>query len=333
MTPGCFRAPFLAMATSVLLFHAAISSASDHAGSRTSNAENAAPKSRFALNQYLVSQPQFTLPFHLLNGHMLIDGSVNGTAGKFLFDTGTEFPFFLNNHALALSKDRLIGRGHAGSGQEMVLYRQETPVLKVEIANQIRFENLTAQIHTDWRFLEEAYSIPGFLGSIGHGFNQNYLFVIDYDAQTIVFHAQSEDESVLARIIDPARVVTAFKFTPTGVDGKMPGVEMLVANQAITTFFDTGNQGSLELTETTRNSLEKHGHLSLLSSEYAYGMHQTNTRAHLKDLRYGPDSLHDAQNLSFKTGTKNRLGLGFHFLKNYISVWDYKRQTLTLLKP
>ena len=108
---------------------------------------------------------------------------------------------------------------------------------------------------------------------------------------------------------------------------------MLVANETITTFFDTGNQGSLELTETTRNSLEKHGHLSLLSSEYAYGMHQTNTRAHLKDLRYGPDSLHDAQNLSFKTGTKNRLGLGFHFLKNYISVWDYKRQTLTLLKP
>jgi hypothetical protein len=47
-------------------------------------------KSRFAHNQYLVSQQQFTLPFYLFNGHRLIDGAVNGRPGKFLFDTSTQ---------------------------------------------------------------------------------------------------------------------------------------------------------------------------------------------------------------------------------------------------
>lgn len=328
-----FRALSLAIAATMALSHSSVSSAGDQSGCSSVHAGESSRKSRFALNQYLLSQPQFTLPFHLFNGHILIDGAVNGRAGKFLFDTGTEFPFFLNNHFLSLSKDQYVGRGQAASGQEMVLYRQETPVLALEIADQVRFENLPTQMHTDWGFLAQAYSMPSFLGSIGHGFNQNYIFVIDYDAQTIVFHAQCEDESILARVIDPARVLAAFKFTPTGVDGKMPEVELHIGNEVISAFFDTGSQGSLELTETTKNSLEKRGFLSHLFSEYAYGAHEPNTRATLKGLRYGPDLLHDARNLSFKTGTKNRLGLGFHFMKNYVTVWDYKRQILTLLRP
>ena len=327
------RSLAITIAIAIVLFHASISSAGDQSGSSSSHAGDGPQKSRFVHNQYLVSQQQFTLPFYLFNGHMLIDGAVNGRSGKFLFDTGTEFPFFLNNQFLSLSKDSLVGRGYTGSGQEMVLYRQEAPVLAVEIAHQIRFENMPGQIHTDWGFLAQAYSIPSFLGSIGYGFNQNYLFVIDYDAQTIVFHAQNEDENVLARVIDPARVVTTFKFIPTGVDGKMPEVELRVGNEVITAFFDTGNQGSLELTEETRNSLQTHGYLSLFPSEYAYGAREPNTRAILTGLSYRTDFLHDARNLSFKTWTKNRLGLGFNFMKNYVTVWDYKRQVLTLLRP
>ncbi len=57
--------------------------------------------------------------------------------------------------------------------------------------------------------------------------------------------------------------------------------------------------------------------------------------SHAKRLVYNgmAQALHDARNLDFKTGSKNRLGLGYHFLKNYISVWDYSRRTLTLLRP
>jgi hypothetical protein len=286
----------------------------------------------FVFNDYLVSPPGFTLPFHLFDGHMLIDGAVNGRRGKFMFDTGTEFPFFLNNHFLSLSRDQFVGQGHAGSGQEMVLYRQNAPVSSIEIAGQVRFENVTALIHTDWGFIEEAYT-PHFLGSIGLGFNRNYLFLIDYDAQTIVFHALSQDEDVLSRVIDPARVIATLPFTPVGVDGKMPELELHIGDETLTTFFDTGSAGTLELTETMKSRLERQGSLTLTASDYAYGAHEPHVRGTLKGLSHGSQALEDARNLNVRVGTANRLGLGYHFLKHYVSAWDYKRRTLTLLRP
>ena len=169
------RTPALWITAIAALCYSLISSAAGNAG------ENA-HSSNFALNEYRASQSNFTLPFHLLNGHLLIDGAVNGRRGKFMFDTGTEFPFFLNNHYLSLSKDQLIAQGRTGSGQELVIYKENAPVSSIDIGKQVHFETIPAQPHADWSFLEQAYSIPNFLGSIGHGFNQNYLFVIDYCA-------------------------------------------------------------------------------------------------------------------------------------------------------
>ena len=296
-------------------------------------AESPVPRPPFALNEYLNQQAGFTLPFYLLNGHILIDGAVNGMPGKFMFDTGTEFAFFLNNHYLPLTKDQFIAKGHTGSGQEIVLYRQTEPIARLDVAGQVHFENVRGVIHTDWGFLEAAYGIRGFLGSIGHGFNQNYIFVIDYDLQTIAFHPLTEGKDVVDSAIDPARVVATMAFTPTGVDGKMPEVEVRVGDETITAFFDTGNPGTLELTESMKNILEQRKNLTLTASNYAYGAYETRVRATLTGLSYGQQSLYDVRNLTFHIGTQNRVGLGYQFLKNYVSVWDFKHRTLTLLKP
>lgn len=292
-----------------------------------------APFPAFTPNQYRAMQPNFTLPFYLFNGHILIDGAVDGRRGKFMFDTGTEFPFFLNNHFLPLSRDQFVGQGHAASGQAMVLHRQTRQGVTIEMGEQIRLENLAGVIHTDWGFLEAAYT-PHFLGSIGHGFNRNYLFVLDYDAQTLGFHAFDQDEeAALARVIDPARVVATLHFTPTGVGGKMPEVDMRIGDARITAFFDTGNLGSLVLTESMQRTLESQGRLTLTPSPYTYGAHASQVRATLRGLGHDVQVFPDIRNLSFTTGSHNRVGLGYHFLKNYISVWDYRRQTLTLLAP
>jgi hypothetical protein len=82
-----------------------------------------------------------------------------------------------------------------------------------------------------------------------------------------------------------------------------------------------------------KNSLEDQGHLSLSLSQYAYGSYETYLRASLTGLSYDAQNLQEARNLDFKIGTQNRVGLGYHFLKNYVSVWDYKHSTLTLLRP
>ena len=56
-------------------------------------------------------------------------------------------------------------------------------------------------------------------------------------------------------------------------------------------------------------------------------------RGTLQGLSYSAQPLGEIRNLLFTSGTRDRVGLGYHFLKNYITVWDYSRRTLTLLKP
>lgn len=288
---------------------------------------------RFVPNVYQSGRLPFSLPFFSLNGHMLIDGAVDGKKGKFLFDTGTEFAFFLNNNYLKLEKEQFIARGQAASGQELVLYRQCAPLSGIGIGKAIRFETVRGFTHTDWRFLEEGYGIPAFLGSVGHGFNRNYLFVIDYDVQSITFYPYDEHALVPSLVIDPEKVIARFEFTPAGVDGKTPEVVIHIGDEPITAFFDTGNPGTLELTESMQTVLVQKGLLKLTPSEYSYGMYEPVMRAEIEGLRY--DRVHFAgiRNLIFTSGAKNRIGLGYQFLKNHISVWDYQNRTLTLLRP
>ncbi len=288
---------------------------------------------RFVPNAYQSGLLPLSLPFFSLNGHMLIDGAVDGKQGKFLFDTGTEFAFFLNNNYLKLEKEQFIARGNAASGQEMVLYRQRAPLSSIEIGKAIRFETVRGFTHADWSFLEEGYGIPAFLGSVGHGFNRNYLFVIDYDVQSITFYPYDERGHVRSLVVDPEKVVARFEFTPTGVAGKIPEVAMHVGDGPIAAFFDTGNLGTLELTESMQTVLAQKGLLKLTPSEYAYGTYESVTRAELKGLRHERALFAAIRNLMFTSGTKNRIGLGYQFLKNHISVWDYQNRTLTLLRP
>lgn len=318
----------LGVIAAMLLWIASVSAQSEKVSDN--NKQNVG-QAEYTFNAYLSDRPSFVLPFHLVNGHILIDGSVNDRHGKFMFDSGTEFPFFLNNHYLPLAKDQFIVRGQAGSGQELVLYRQDRPIASIDLAGQVRFANVRDVIHTDWGFLEEGYGIPAFLGSIGHGFNQNYLFVIDYDVQTITFHSLNQDQKVLEGAFDPARAAITMEFTPTGVDGKMPEIEVRVGSQTIPAYFDTGNAGSLELTELMKSTLQQQGNLTLVASEYAYGMRDPQTRGALTGVSYGTQALPNMYPLTFTTSSRNRLGLGYHFLKNYISVWDYKHRTITLL--
>jgi hypothetical protein len=295
-------------------------------------ASQAQPAEGFIANAYQARQTPFTLPFFSMNGHILIEGAVGTRRGKFLFDTGTEFAFLLNNHYVDLDKERLFARGQAASGQELVLYRQSRALPCIEIGDGLRFEEVRDFTHSDWNFLAEAYGIPALLGTVGHGFNRNYVFVIDYDTQTITFHAYDRSGHVPAGLFDPARVVARLEFTATGVDGKLPEVAMQVGEQRITAFFDTGNLGSLELTESTQAALTQSGHLNLSQAEYLYGRREPYRRADLSGLRHGPQDLAAMRNLSFKPGPQDRIGLGYQFLKNYISVWDYQNRTLTLLR-
>ena len=153
------------------------------------------------------------------------------------------------------------------------------------------------------------------------------MFVIDYDAQTIAFHPYGQDD----RVIDPARVVATLPFTPTGVDGKMPEVDIRIGDETLTAFFDTGNLGKLELTAAMQARLESQGRLHISASPYTYGAYEARRVASLNGLSHHGQALHDVGALSFTSAPHNRVGLGYQFLRQYVTVWDYRARTLTLL--
>jgi len=213
-----------------------------------------------------------------------------------------------------------------------VIQRQDEPIARVDLGDQVGLVDVRDVIHTNWGFLSEAYGVPAFLGSIGHAFNRNYLFVIDYDLQTIAFHEFGHEETALADAVGSGGRVIAMPFTPVGVGGKMPEIELRVGDRTITASFDTGSAGSLELTDEMRDDLQQRGHLTLTATDFAYGMRSPREVASLVDVGFGAQALPSLYPLGFSSGTRNHIVLGYHFLQDFISVWDHKRRTITLIE-
>ena len=64
-----------------------------------------------------------TLPLVLIKGYPFLQGEINGTAGKLLFDIGEEASFALDSHRIQPPDGKEIGKGFFGSGQTFSVYR------------------------------------------------------------------------------------------------------------------------------------------------------------------------------------------------------------------
>ena len=52
----------------------------------------------------------------------------------------------------------------------------------------------------------------------------------------------------------------------------------------------------------------------------------------IKKLRFENQALEDIHHVQLEIGKENKIGMGYQFLKNYVSAWNYKDKTITLLK-
>lgn len=289
---------------------------------------------------------RFSLPFHRVNGYILIDAKVGRRAGRLMFDTGTEFPLFINRHVLPMAKDQFMARGHAASGQALVLYRQRAPLRDLVLAGELAFAPLAGLPHADFSFLEAAIS-ERFLGMLGHGFSRDYEFALDYQQQILDFFAlpaagaaDPEADEVPQYRPDPAAaLLLVMKFRPTGVNGKMPELEMQLGGQRLRATVDTGNLGSLRLSSALREQLEAQGLLRVTPGRYLLGQPSQHLRASLSGLSIQGVALPPLQELhltldaSDAPGQGPHLGLGYQFLKSYVSVWNYQRSEIRLYRP
>lgn len=278
------------------------------------------------VSQYLTSKKSISLPFHLIDGFILIDGEVNGKKGKFLFDTGNPEGLLLNNNFLDLKKENHLGNGETGSGQQLIIYQSD--ISKVEIINQITWNNLNNVKHADFGFIEE-HMTKDFIGFLGYEFIKNFEFVIDYDAQVIDLYQLDDIGNPSQETYYKEDVIQLLKFR-TLSEKQIPVLEFNLADEKITAFFDTGSQGGIHLVSEFKDKLLQNNNLKLFNNSW-YGQQDTSTYV-LDGLTYNDNKLEKTRNLSISNSDKNEIEMGYQFLKNYKTVWNYKTNTIILLK-
>lgn len=280
-----------------------------------------------ASDNYRIEQEHIILPFSVIDGYIIIDGKVGEINGKFMLDTGNPFGVFLNNNYIILDTNNFFTSGSAGSGQNLELFK--SPVKNISVSDKFEFNNLTSVVHADFGFIERGIT-KNFLGFIGFEFLENYEFVIDYNLQEIhLYLLDSKGNSSMPKI-DEEMIVEKFDFNINS-DLQIPIVEIISGRQKINLYFDSGALGSLSLTKKSTKRLKKDN--NLIEIEKSLSIKKPTIEYYLlRGVRYGDNPIDDFNNLSFSEGKDNRLICGYHFLKNYVSVWNYKKKTLVLTK-
>jgi hypothetical protein len=287
------------------------------------------PDDSYFSDDYKLEANKIVLPFHLIDGFMMIDGDVQGKKGKFLFDTGTPFGILLNNHYLNIQKKDLVISGNAGSGQVLDIYLEEA--IDINIGNQVGYNKLDIVPNSDFSFIEKGI-VSEFLGFIGYDFFKNYEILINYDYQTITLNKLDKKGTVIYPYVLPNEVVTTFQFTTTNAK-QIPIVALNIGLNPIEAHFDTGNQGNISLNKSTFSSLLQQGILSNEQQGNRYGEALDDLKTYTIDrIHYAQTPLLPVKNLSFKESDENILGFGYQFLKNYISIWNFQKKTITLLQ-
>ena len=269
----------------------------------------------------ITTSAQVLIPFHLVNGYILIDAEVNQVKGKFIFDTGTPLNFMLNNNLVPLDKNTFVVTGKTGSGQVLDVYKSNIDRIKITQSG-LEFNNLQNITHTNFSFMQDSIA-SDILGTFGYGIMKDYVVTIDYDRQIIKMDTAYKEMPGL-------KLITAFHYTN---EGNLPEVTFTAANgRKIQAYFDTGSQGVMKFNKGLFSELSDEHLLEAYSTGFLYGYAKAGFQTYLiRNLRYN-NIVFDIKHLSYTQGDENKISLGYSFLKNYISVWDFNNKVINLYK-
>ena len=261
---------------------------------------------------------QVSLPFELQDGFILLPAELRGVPGVLLFDTGTPFPLLVNNTVVPLA---LIGPGSpgaAGSGQTFRIHRH-ADVGPVSLGGE-RFAHTGAVISGDIGWLNQIFR-ASFLGFAGQPLVREHEMLIDYQSRQLsLFRLDAEGRPLAPHT--PGReggVTLPFEGFDAG-RVNLPYVMAEVAGVRIEVMFDTGTNGSLNLSSEGRRALEAAGALRPAGP----GLYT------LDGLRLGGQPAPNRFPAP-TDGPQNRLTMGYASLALYRSIWNYPRGEITLI--
>ena len=259
------------------------------------------------------------IPFRLVDGFIMLEGVVNGESGFYMLDTGSPFALFLNNHLLTLGPSRQIASGSAGSGQRVVVLAHEN-VDSLTLWGDVRFRDVRWAQSADFGFIEDGI-VPQYLGFIGHGILKNFEFTIDYDRSNLFFSRLDPDGEALVSRVPLEDVHATLTFACRDCDRQYDQIPFRLGEIPLTLGIDTGNSGGqLTLTARTKEALEHSGHLTAQGDSYI-----------LEGLEHEEVSF-SVDGLRVMVGETDGGTLGYSFLRQFKTVWNYQLGTLVLVR-
>lgn len=268
-----------------------------------------------------------SIPFVMVREFPFVEAEINGVKGKLMLDTGALEAMSLNHNPLKLPEGRSIGQGRFGSGQTYEMFLRPY-IDSVRLAGGLSYGRVNTMRSQDARQLEGI--TPDFIGWIGYYFWDGYAVKMDYKASKATFYKGGPKA-----FLKGETVIAALPFETRKLPNH-PIMTATVGGVAFETVFDTGQYGNIFTDAATLARLTKSGAVKPVAGEdnpadvtvrFAKG-----PPIALPKLATHPAE--GAEPFAKAIGLKstNIMSLGYAFLGQYKTVWDYPNKTLYLLK-
>ncbi|GAA4917070.1 hypothetical protein [Mucilaginibacter defluvii] len=276
-------------------------------------------------------------PITLINGYPFIAGSVNGVSGKFMFDTGFRTSLSLNDNLVNLPGKRTKSTGVTGSGNA---FRTSTNdmIREVRFTNGITYRNLENVSSGNYDFLQK-YITPDCLGYLGHDFFDGYLFKLDYLHRKVTFYRNTAERNKDQDFLKGEKLLAVIGFENRKLPNH-PMVKLTISGTPVLGAFDTGQNGLLQLDEPSARALKGRGAVRISGTDSG-----GDTILTIKDIiidgKYKSDlkgveksSLKDTRVIRRELGITepNLMNLGYRFLTQFKTIWDYANKKIYLLE-
>ena len=276
-------------------------------------------------------------PLVLINGYPFISGSVNGVSGKFMFDTGYRTSMSLNDNLIDLPDKKTKSTGITGSGHGFKTNTNDT-IREVKFTNGIIYRNLENISSGNYDFLQK-YITPDCLGYVGHDFFTGYLFKLDYIHRKVTFYKSSAERNKHKDFLRGENVLAVVCFENRKLPNH-PMVKLSIDGISVLGAFDTGQNGLLQLDEPSGKILKGRGSVRISGIDSG-GDTILTVKNLIIDGKY-KFTLKGVELSSLK-GTQvirrelainepNLMNLGYRFLSQFKTIWDYANNKIYLLE-
>lgn len=276
-------------------------------------------------------------PITLINAFPFISGEVNGVKGKFMFDTGNQNALDINDNLVQLAQKKEKGSGQVGSGQKFKANVNDT-IAEVKLADGSVYKNLVNIKSGNYDFLQNAIT-PDCIGYIGHNFFKGYLVKLDYLRRKIILYKNTDQRKSSKDFLEGEKVLAIINFEIRRLPNhplvrvKIGGIEMIAA-------FDTGQYGTFQLEDkvekllTAKSLIIPSGKDAENDKTYTIndmildGKFKVSLKGVYSETREDNEHVREALQIT----EDNIIDIGYRFLDQYKTIWDYEAKKIYILE-